>query len=506
MNDKQRLFSRILEFKHDPEGFINYAFPWGQKETDLAQFKGLRKWQLKEVKRIGSIVANNKIKTQQNLPVEVVYIAICSGRGNGKSAFLAMLNLWVLSCWFGTTLIITANTETQLKTTTIPEIRKWAALLINTDWFEYTALTIRPASWFAVLLKEQMKVDSSYYYIQAKAWSEDNVEAFAGPHSQRGMMVTFDEASGIIDGVWDVTEGFFSDISPLRIWVVISNGRRPEGRFFDCFNSNKDQWLTTKIDIRDVEGIDLTFAHRLIHSYGIDSDIVKTEVLGDFPRKALNSLISPSDVEKAMVTEMPPWLRHSNHEPLILGIDVARYGDDKSALVYRQGRDARSIKPEFFSGLSIPDLADETAVSINKYNPDAVFIDGGGVGGGLVDVLKRYGYVVFEVQFGEKSSDTSKWPLKRDEMWCKMADWVSKGCYLRNSTNLKKELVTPSYEFTTKGSKKVESKKSMKKRGLPSPDEGDATALTFAKDIRGNRLQKNNKNKISHAKMDYDVF
>lgn len=505
MSDKQSLFTRILEFKYDPEGFINYAFPWGQKDTDLVEFKGLRKWQSKEVKRIAEIVTINKTKTMLGIPTDVVYIAICSGRGNGKSAFLAMLNLWVMSCWFGATLIITANTETQLKTTTMAEMRKWATLLINTDWFEYTALAIRPAPWFATILKKQMKIDSTYYYIQAKPWNEDNIHAFAGPHSQRGMMVTFDEASGIIDGVWDVTEGFFSDISPMRLWITISNGRRSNGRFFECFHRDKAHWLTTKIDVRDVEGIDLTFANRLISKYGIDSDVVKTEVLGEFPSKGSDNLISPVDVEVAMTRELEPWFTGSNYEPLILGVDVARFGDDKTVLVFRQGRDARSIKPEKYSGLDNVEVADKIVTAISKYKPDAVMIDGTGVGGGVVDILTRRRYHIIDVQFGEASSDNRKWGLLRDEMWCKMAEWIPKA-YLTDSQALKDELTAPSYEIGLRGQKIIESKKSMKKRGQKSPDEGDAIAITFGKEIGISRGKFTNIGVVDHAIMDYDVF
>jgi len=506
MSDKQELFTRILQFKYDPEGFINYAFPWGQKGKDLAQFKGLRKWQLNEVKRIAKIVVSNKTKIASGVPSKVIYIAICSGRGNGKSAFLAMLNLWMMSCWFGTTMIVTANTETQLKTTTMAELRKWATLLINADWFECTALTIRPAPWFVILLKEQMKIDSTYYYIQAKPWNEDNTSAFAGPHSQRGMMVTFDEASGIDDKIWDVTEGFFSDISPMRLWIVISNPRKPTGRFFECFHRNKKRWLTTKIDVRTVEGIDLTFAERLIEDYGIDNDTVKTEVLGEFPSKGANALISPVHVNEAMTRPMPPWFYGSNHEPLILGVDVARFGDDKSVLYFRQGKDARSIPPEKYRGLDLEELADKVVFAIMKYHPDAVIIDGTGVGGGLCDILKRRGFIVIEVQFGTKSSNTDKWPLTRDEIWCKMADWTMKEVYLVDSISLKDDLSGPLYDIDVRGRKNIESKKSMKKRGLNSPDEGDALAITFTVDINNSRFQNRNKSNMIHAKMDYNIY
>ena len=198
---EQHLVEKVLEFKHDPEGFVLFAFPWGEKGTPLANFKGPRRWQLEEFGRIRKQIDANKGRMAIGLPSLPIYLAMSSGRGTGKSAFLAMLDMWFMSCWLGGTNIVTANTEVQLRSRTMAELGKWHTMAINSHWFEKTSTILRPQKWFAELLGRQLKMDTQYYYTDAQSWSEENPDAFAGAHSQIAMMVQFDEASGIADPI-----------------------------------------------------------------------------------------------------------------------------------------------------------------------------------------------------------------------------------------------------------------------------------------------------------------
>lgn len=475
---EQHLVEKVLEFKHDPEGFVLFAFPWGEKGTPLANFKGPRRWQLEEFGRIRKQIDANKGRMAIGLPSLPIYLAMSSGRGTGKSAFLAMLDMWFMSCWLGGTNIVTANTEVQLRSRTMAELGKWHTMAINSHWFEKTSTILRPQKWFAELLGRQLKMDTQYYYTDAQSWSEENPDAFAGAHSQIAMMVQFDEASGIADPIWNVTEGFFTDLAELRLWVVISNPRRNTGRFFDCFHKNSDYWNTRYIDSRDVEGVDPSVYERIALQHGEDSDVTRVEVKGQFPRTGSNQFISREMAQDAQMRE----LVQDQGASLILGVDVARFGDDESVAWFRKGRDARSISPYRWKGLDTMELATQIAKLIDRHAPHVTMIDGGGVGGGVVDRLRQLNYRVVEVQFGASPIDKTRYLNKRAECWGEMREWLATGC-IKEHDLLYDDLTAPEYDVDLKNRIKLEAKKDMKKRGLNSPNDGDALALTFAQPV-----------------------
>ena len=177
----------------------------------------------------------------------------------------------VLSTRLGGTIIVTANTESQLRSRTWAELGKWLTLAINGHWFTKTATTIRPADWFDKALKRDLKIDTGYYYAQAQLWSEENPDAFAGIHSSYGVMLVFDEASGIPESIYSVSEGFFTEPTKDRYWLTFSNPRRNTGAFFESFNGKQAFWKNEQIDSRDVEGTDKKLLNDLIEQYGEDS-------------------------------------------------------------------------------------------------------------------------------------------------------------------------------------------------------------------------------------------
>lgn len=498
---EQELLEKILEFKYDPEGFVRYALPWGVKGTPLERFNGPRTWQVREFEKIRKKMAENRVRISIGLTPEPIYLAISSGRGPGKSAFLSMLDCWLMSCWWGGTSITTANTETQLRSRTMAELGKWHTMLINRHWFDKSSMSLRPAKWFAEMLETQLQIDTQYYYAEGQSWSEENPDAFAGAHSQIAMMVKFDEASGIADPIWNVTEGFFTDLAELRIWVVISNPRRNTGRFFECFHRDRVFWDHVTIDSRTVEGIDPGVYQRIADKNGEDHDVTRVEVKGEFPRTGSNQFIGRESVIDAQEREVTV----DNQAPLLMGVDVARFGDDESVIRFRKGRDARSITPVRFRGLDTMELASEVAALIDKWKPDAVFVDGGGVGGGVVDRLKQLGYKVIEVQSGGSANDKEKYLNKRVEMWGEMRDWLVIGC-IDKDERLAQDLPGPEYDLTTKGQVRLETKENMKKRGLVSPNDGDALGLTFAEPIASMQVSRRRRPSGRMALSEYNVF
>lgn len=501
--DEQKLFTDLLSLANSPIDFVKYVYPWGQRGTPLESLKGPRGWQLESLQEIERHIRSNSEKAAIDLPPEMLNGAVCSGRGIGKSAELSMIDHWFMSTTLGGTSITTANTEQQLRSRTWPERGKWLTMAINGHWFDYTATSIKPAPWFAELIKQQLKIDTQYYYSMAQTWSEEDPDAFAGAHNANGMLVIFDEASGISHKIWTVTEGFFTEPTARRFWLVRSNGRRNTGAFFECFNRDRDHWRNRHIDARTVEGTDRAIYDKIIVKYGAESDEARVEVYGQFPNSGQRQFISTAKVQEAVNREL-------NSDPgaaLVMGVDVARFGDDKTVIRFRQGRNGRDVPGPFkYKGMDNMQVAYEVADKITRYSPDAVFIDAG-AGAGVIDRLRDLKYKVIPVQFGAKSSKP-EWYLKRTEMWAAMRDWVyDVGC-LPDDAELITDLTVPEYEYkTNEKCQALETKDSIKARGYHSPDDGDALALTFANPVARLDMRSGRRRGMAVARgTGYDVF
>ncbi len=454
------------------------AFPWGEKRTPLEGLTGPREWQKEELLKIADFIKENKRRLAAGESPQTYKCAISSGRGPGKSTLVAWLTLWQLSCQLGSTVILTANTDSQLTNKTFGEVGKWLTLSINSYWFERIQKGLMPAPWLATAMKEKLKIDQQYYYAKGELWNEDNPDAFAGAHNPLGMMVIFDEASGIPQPIWTVTEGFFTERSIYRFWFAFSNPRSNTGAFHDCFTRHRDFWRTRKIDARTVEGLDRAVYDEIIQKYGDDSREARVEVKGEFPTQGDRQFISRSIVADACDRELD---RQDDYAALCMGVDPARFGDDSTVIRFRRGRDARSIPAIVLKGADNMVVANKCAELIEKFNPDAVFVDSG-AGSGVIDRLKEMGFKVFEVQFGSSSEDPQYYD-HRTELWGRMRDWLGGAMIGRESDEDRKlieDIVGPEYEFMGREDKiKLESKEKMKGRGLASPDNADALAVTF---------------------------
>lgn len=505
--DEESLMTEIWDpqIAEDPYRFVLFAYPWGKPKTPLEHFEGPRAWQREYLQELAEHIKTNKARMAKGEQPLMWRHSTVSGRGPGKSALVAWREHWMMSTNLGSTTIITANTETQLRTRTFAEVTKWLTLAINAHWFEAGSLSVRPAKWFERLLKDQLQIDTGYYYAQGQLWSEENPDAFAGVHNPLGVGVIYDEASGIPHPIWNVTEGFFTEPTLHRYWDVFSNGRRNSGAFFETHHdpATAVRWGHRQIDSRTVEGTDKALFESMIEQHGIDSDVVRVEVLGQFPKQGNRQFISNALVKGAQDRELVPDLG----SPLVMGVDVARYGDDSTVIRWRQGRDARSIPPVEVQGLDNMQVADLVARWVTKTRPSAVCVDAGN-GTGVIDRLRALGYRVHEVWFGSKSSD-KQWANKRTQMYADLRDWLGGGAVDRNA-RLFSDLTAPEYDFfgKAKDSLMLESKEGMKARGLKSPDHGDALALTFAvkaarTDMASSRAGRGRRTAVD---VDYPVF
>ena len=458
----------------NPESFVLFAFPWGRKNTPLEKFKGPRAWQRKALREIAEFIRVNKDRIAHDELIEALRKAVASGRGVGKSALVSWLVLWMLSTRIGSSVIVSANSETQLRTVTWGELTKWATMSINAHWWEPSATKLAPASWLTALVERDLKKGTRYWGAEGKLWSEENPDSYAGVHNMDGMMVIFDEASGIPDSIWAVAAGFFTENILDRYWLAFSNGRRNTGYFYEAVDGSKREfWSSDKIDARTVEDTDKSIYEQIIAEYGEDSDEARVEVYGEFPKSGDDQFIMPSVVDDAM--RRPRYKDMT--APVVVGVDPARGGMDSTVIVVRQGRDILSIKR--YKGDDTMTTVGNVIEAIDEFKPSLTVIDEGGLGYGILDRLTEQRYKVRGVNFGWKAKNPIMWGNKRAEMWGAMRDWV-KTASIPQDRQLKSDLIGPTKRPNSAGTIFLEGKKEMKSRGLASPDAADALAVTFA--------------------------
>lgn len=459
----------MFRFSNDPYGWVLWAFPWGVPGGGLDYEDGPDEWQRLELQHIGDGLEDD--------PHEIIRRAVASGHGIGKSTLVAWLVLWAVTTYPNTRGVVTANTDGQLKTKTWAEVSKWYHMLnpVLKAQFTYTATAIYSTR------KDREK----NWRIDAVPWSAANPAAFAGLHNAgRRILVVFDEASEIDDVIWDTTEGATTDANTQIIWLAYGNPTRNTGRFRDLFlGKRRSMWAHKAINSMTVKRTNKKLLQSWIDAYGWDNDFVRVRVRGVFPRLGTMQFISSDLVMKARKRD-PSYI---SSDPLVAGLDVARYGEDRSVLQPRRGRDAKSIPPIVWTSIDTMQLAGEVAVWCAANKPDALFVDVGGLGVGVYDRLMQLKVPnVFPVNFGSEGGEIEfnsvpniRTANKRAQMYGTLRGWMEYGA-IPDDDDLESDLTGMQYTFDSDNAILLEKKEHMKARGLASPDWGDALALTFA--------------------------
>ena len=459
------VFARAI---HAPLDWVLYAYPWGRSDTVLEHESGPEPWQADLLGHIGR---------ELELGHSPIRVAVRSGHGVGKSSLMAMVRGWGMSTMANTRGLVTANTGAQLVTKTLPEFAKWHYLAVNSHWFD-GSMTYRYA-----LSQEQRET----WRFDAVTWSTENPAAFAGLHNAGNrILVLFDEASEIPPIIWETAEGALTDVDTEIIWLVFGNPTQASGRFSQCFGADRKLWHCVEVDARNVRRTNKELIAEWAETYGEDSDFFRIRVKGQAPRVGSLQFIGDDLVEFA---GKRPVIAASIQDPMIYGVDVARFGDDQSTLYRRRGYDARSWEPFSWRGLDTMQLAARVAAHAMEDKPDAIFVDEGGVGGGVVDRLRQLGRHCIGINFGSESDNMAlmasgapaeKYANKRAEMWGALRNWLKRGGAIPAGRELREDLTGVQYGFDRDGRIQLERKEDMKKRGLASPDHGDGLALTFA--------------------------
>lgn len=470
----------LASVRNDPYAYVLGAFEWGSGE--LAKYTGPDLWQAEVMTSIrdGVMKVDEAIALAQSHGEEYaaspIREATTSGHGIGKSALVAWLVLWAQDTEVGCRGRVTANTETQLKTTTWAELAKWHRLSITADLFRMTA-----TSRFSIDPEHEKT-----WRVDMVPWSAKNSAAFAGLHNNgKRILLIFDEASEIDDVIWEVAEGAMTDNNTQIIWAVFGNPTKNTGRFRECFDSGRfaHRWNSRAIDSRTVKISNKTQLQAWVDDYGEDHDFVRVRVRGMFPRVDATSYISLDDVRDAQA-RVP---HGQDNLPLIGGLDVARFGPDSSVLAIRQGRDATREWPRL-QGQSTVVLARWAFEQYMRFNLAAMVVDSGGVGGGVYDQLELMGINVYAVDFSNTPDNDSaeKYFNKRAEMYGRMRYWLTKGgCIPADGANaegkgLSAQLTAATYTYQADVKVQLESKKDIRRRLGISPDDADALAITFA--------------------------
>lgn len=309
---------------------------------------------------------------------------------------------------------------------------------------------------------------------QIRIFGADNPDALRGLYMDG---VVLDEAADLPADLWDsVLLPQLLDRSGWALFMGTPKGQNLLSDKYHYAKDHPDEWYSGRYTVDQTDAI--TATELAMARQQMPPQKFQREMMCDFDASVEDILLSIEEVHTA--SRRCYHVGDFQHAPKVIGVDVARQGDDSTAIVRRQG--LMSWAPRKMKGANAMEVADQVAYEINDWRPDAVFIDGtGGYGAGVIDRLRQLGHRVIEVQFAGKPN-SPKFLNKRAEMWWDMAEWIKKEGQIAGTPDLVRDLTSPTYEF--RGDKIVlESKEDMKARGRPSPDEGDSVALTFAATI-----------------------
>lgn len=472
------LHREVAKYYANPLGFVLAFFPWGKKGTPLEHHKGPDTWQREALTWLGEQVKARKFNGHD--AVQAIRLAVSSGHGIGKSVLAAMIVCWIMSTRPFAQGTVTANTITQLSTKTWARIQTWMGMCLTAHWFEVNSERLyhkkHPSSWFCA--KQSSK--------------EENSEAFAGQHAENSTSFYInDEDSGISKAIHEVEEGGLTDGEPII--VLLGNATRSSGPFYEAiWGRLKHRWHRFIVDSRTSAFTNKEQIAEWLKDYGEDSDFFRVRVRGLPPNASDAQFIDQERIrlaQKRQVVVMPD-------EPLVAGVDFAWGGSDSNVVRFRRGLDARSIAsvrvPGEFTrdpGVMTNRLADILSNTYDGRQISMMFLDSAGIAGPIATRLREQGFKnVREVNFGADSPHM-KYRYYRDFMWGQMKDWLLLGA-IDDHPELESDLVGPGLRPDVRQRVWLESKEDMKKRGIDSPDDGDALALTFAAKVGPGESQR----------------
>lgn len=397
-------------------------------------------------------------------------IAIRSGHGVGKTTWISLCILGYMATHLPCKIPVTANRQDQLSDVIWSELKYWHKRL-HPAIRNLIEVTSDKIAW---------KSDPDMGFAVARTARKESPEAFQGFHSKHLLFVA-DEASGIDDVIFEVGQGAMSTAGAKTI--LTGNPTRTSGYFYNAFHKNRKRWWTRRVSCLEcieegVPWVSKDYPEEVADEFGLESNVYRYRVLGEFAKEDDDSVIPLHEIEASVGRDV------SLAGKCVWGLDVARFGDDRTALVKRFGNTVLE-RSQYWRGKDLMTVSgmvkkeyDETP---KRLKPHSINVDSIGLGAGVADRLRELGLPVFDVNVGESAPNDDKFVRLRDELWWKGREWfLGRDVKLTDDDVLVGELSSVKYGYTSSGKIKVESKDEMKKRGVMSPDIADAFLLTFA--------------------------
>lgn len=396
--------------------------------------------------------------------------AVRSGHGTGKTYTAALAALWFMQLP-GARVITTAPTWHQVK-----------SLLWHEIGSRYREAVVPLGG---EMLQTELRYPDGRYAIGLST-RPDEPEAFAGHHAQN-ILVVFDEASGVAQPIFEAAEGYMT--TPGARMLLVGNPTRPEGEFYEAFNSKRGTYNTIAVSAFDLpwatgEKIPADVSAHLTSEqwveekrsgWGEGSILWDVRVMGQFPRGADDAVCALADVEDAQARTLEP------EGESVVSCDVARFGSDETVIATREGPRIRIAK-SYFGRDTMQTAGWVIRIAEAMENRPLIVIDDDGVGGGVTDRLRELGWKVHQFRGGERAIEPAKYPNARSESWFRMGEALTE-LDLDPDPQLAADLTAPRWKMNSKGQRVVEKKDETKKRIGRSPDRGDAVLMTLAPDV-----------------------
>ena len=435
--------------------------------ADAKEFEDfIRLYRNDPVKFVRVVLRETPLKWQEELLRKIAAgkrrISVRAGHGVGKSTVCSWAIVWVMCTRFPQKCVMTAPTAGQLFDALFSELKAQVNKLppVLRDSFDVLSDRI------------SLKAAPESSFASARTSSSERPEALAGIHSENVLLIV-DEASAVPEPVFEAAAGSMSGHSACTI--LIGNPTRNSGLFYRTHHELSSDWDTMHVSCLDIPLVSKDFVEQIKATYGEGSNAFRIRVLGEFAVADNDTLIAAELVDAAMGRDVPVDVS----DGMIYGLDVARFGTDRSALCKRKGNVVMEVKS--WGGLDLMQLVGAVVNEARTDNPVEICVDTIGLGSGVADRLREMGYNVRDVNVAESSAMNPNANKLRDELWLAVKDWLAtRTVRIPNDQTLRHELVAPRYNFSSSGKIVVESKDAMKRRGMRSPDLADAVCLTFA--------------------------
>ena len=412
-------------------------------------------------------------------------VAVKSGNGLGKGFSAAVAILWFLCC----------HDEQAVVLSTAPTFRQVRHVLWRELHRHYNRARF---SLGGKLLDTRLELSEGRY---ALGLSADSDEEFQGFHSPN-MLIVVDEAEGVEETIYEAIEGIMTSEN-CRL-LLIGNPTTTSGTFRRAFHEDRHLYHTITISALDspnvregrvvIRGLTTQkWVEERRKVWGEENPIYQARVLGEFPDQGEDTLIGLSSIESAVMhkkndlSDLSAESRQEAVEPVVLAVDVARFGSDKSVILTRRGAVVEEVRA--YRGLDTMKLVGHVINAIDVWQPQEVVVDEIGIGAGVVDRLRELGHRVQGVNVGRPAQESEHYAnLRAEGYWTLRQLFLDGTVAIPLDNDLVGQLAALRYGFNSQGQVLIESKDEMRRRGVPSPDRADAMMLAFLSNKRRVKL------------------